>query len=316
MKAVLVTLCWLLLFNKAFSESVTDSNRDLILLAGYPIVSDEKNLQPSGLDVCNDKLLFVSDKHDHAIFELILESNVARTNTFLALHNIPNPPKSSFPLEEQLIRKAGELSGYSGGYDWEGITCDERGNFYLISEYFFAVLKIMPDGGSEWVSPSFYNLGSEKGMFKKMNAYGEGITIVDDRIVVAVEREPRGLIEIKNQQVTHIWVEDAPMYSDSGLSFDYAGMDVWNNQVYLLERNHLKLCPSVDLASDSSSSALKCFHYRSTHEQWGFDASPYGTAEGLAIDGASLWLIFDNNQKSRLINPDDRRPILLQFKFL
>lgn len=315
MKTLLLIACLLLSFSPSYADDNTYQEHALTLLAGYPIVSDETNLQPSGLDVCDGKLLFVSDKHDHAIFELLLEPDIARTKTFLDLRNIPEPPKSSFPVNERLTRKAGELSGYSGGFDWEGLTCDKQGNFYLVSEYFFAVLKVTSDGHSKWVSPSFYNEGRAKGLFEKMNAYGEGITIVEDKIVVAIEREPRGLIQIKDEQIQRIQVESGAVYSEPGLSFDYAGMDVWNNQVYLLERNHLKLCPAVDLGSDSSSSALKCFHYRSTHEQWGFDSPPYGTAEGLAIDGDTIWLIFDNNQKGRLVDPNDRRPVLLSLTF-
>ena len=139
-------------------------------------IEGPENNQPSGLTIFNNTLFIVSDKHDDTIFRVQLTSDKAVLI-----------PHVQFKLPEPITEK---------GLDFEGITCDGEGNFYIISERTFRILRVSLDGKKvSWASPSLQSYGEKAGLFQTRGAYLEGITLVDEnQFVVCAERQPRGII--------------------------------------------------------------------------------------------------------------------------
>ena len=296
----------------------------LVLTQGYALTGID-GLQPSGLARCQGSLVFVSDKHDDRIFQVVLAQADAQQQTvpvtqFRTLKTIPAPPLSEFSVWQQSKRTLVEFIGLAGGYDWEGITCDAQGNAYLVSEYYFAVLKVSPDGHGQWVTPSLYAQGVAAGAFQRDNAYLEGIALWDEDIWLAVEREPRGLIQVSAAHTARFRVQSGPVLSEQELPWDYTGLSVWQNQLYVLERNHHRVCAAQPVAQVAADVMSPCYSFEHLPAQWGFESGPYGTAEGLVVEDHALWIITDNNGKARLNPPPsqtaadlpDTRPVLLQ----
>ncbi len=304
------------LSNLAFSNLKLQQGLSLIGVTG---------LQPSGLGRCEGELVFVSDKHDDRIFRIVLEQadkqqQTVPVTTYRELSKIPPPPTTKFSFWRQIKRTLVEAMGFAGGYDWEGITCDALGNAYLVSEYYFAVLKVSPEGRGQWITPSLHEQGVKAGAFQRDNAYLEGIVLWDEGLWLAVEREPRGLIQVPDANTAHFSIQAGPVLSDQGLPWDYTGLSVWQNQLYVLERNHHRVCVWRPVAQAAPDEMSRCYSFAYQHAQWGFESGPYGTAEGLLVEDQALWVITDNNGKPRLIpqgdqagEPTDKRPILLQF---
>lgn len=277
---------------------------------GY-VVDGKSELQPSGLAVCDGKVIFVSDKHEGEIFQLAFgQDGVATAETWKDITELPEPPKQKYSWWMSIKRFLAELFGVSGGVDWEGITCDRQGNLYLASEYYFSVLKVDQAGGKEWLIDGLYKTGHDKGLFQKDNAYIEGISIDRDGVLLAVEREPRGFISV-NKGAASVYVQPGPQISEEGLPYDYAGLDVYQGKNIVLERNHYKVC---EFSKAFETRACYSFKNVAMSSDWGYHTGKYGLAEGLAIDGESLWIIVDNNGDARKSNPDDNRSTILRFK--
>ena len=276
--------------------------KHLSLNAGYSLTGIE-GLEPSGLDYCDGRLLFVSDKHGNQIFELNIVESQAIASVYLTLPEIP-PPTSIGPAVSQ--PPVNYIANYMKYFDWEGISCDGQGNIYLASEFYVSILKINKQRKVSWIEQPLYEFGQRNGLFTKHNAYLEGISVQGEKLWLAAEREPRGLLLINDGRPEVIV---APEYEskETRMPLDFAGLDIWQGTLYALERNHYQVCGLAD--------TKVCYSYGHVVEEWEFLPRIFGTAEGLAIEGGTLWLIFDNNQKPRLANPDNSRPTLLSFTF-
>ena len=67
----------------------------------------------------------------------------------------------------------------------------------LASEGRSRVLRVEPDGATAWITPALEELGRPLGMLRLDNAGLEGIArLPNGRILVAAERDLRGLIEL------------------------------------------------------------------------------------------------------------------------
>ncbi len=294
----------------AVSAMANANEAELEFQAAY-LVDGKENLQPSGLAVCDGRVVFVSDKHDSEIFQFTFnQDGVAKTKRWKELHDLPEQPKQEFGWWMRFKRFISELLGFSGGADWEGIACDRQGNIYLASEYYFSVLKIDQTGKNEWLINGLYKIGYDNGLFQKDNAYIEGISIDGDQILLAAEREPRGFVSVKKGSVS-VYVQPGSQISDEGLPYDYTGMEVYQNKNIVLDRNHYKVC---ELTKGYETTVCYSFKSVAKSPDWVYDTGKYGLAEGVAIDGESLWIVMDNNGDSRNLNPNDNRATILRFK--
>ncbi|MFA0809449.1 hypothetical protein [Microbulbifer epialgicus] len=291
--------------------SFTSANeKSLDFEAGY-IVDGISKLQPSGLTECEGRLVFVSDKHESEVFELALtKKGIAQAKVWKTIDNIPNPPEQKFGWWMEGKRFLAEVLGLTGGADWEGVACDDQGNLFLASEYYFSLLKVDLTGNKEWLVEDLYSKGREFGLFEKDNAYIEGVMIGENGILLADEREPRGFVSIKND-IMSFYAQPGTHLSEENLPYDYTGLDEYKGEIIALERNHYKVCK---LSKDFKGNTCYSFRDVANSSNWGYVTGRYGLAEGLAVTDDFLWIIFDNNGDYRKANPEDSRSTLLKFK--
>ena len=102
---------------------------ELQLVAAYPVESS-RMLEPSGLTSVDGVLYTVADKIDNTLYRVSLEDDVARL-----------VPHIRFQLPE------------SGRMDWEGVTADQAGTFYLIAERKARLLRLTAEGTATWAGP-------------------------------------------------------------------------------------------------------------------------------------------------------------------
>ena len=288
----LLGLCALTLLK---TPEVSDAQNEPIALEAIsvlPVEGPESN-QPSGLFVHNDTLFTVSDKHDDTIFRIELREDAA----VFVPHVRFDPPRpfGVFRL------------------DLEGITRDEDGSFYLVSEGAFAILKVDANAKkASWVTTSLRDVGASAGLFQTRGGYLEGITLMaKDRFLVTAERQPCGLIEVDMAPVQRV-VEIA----NHGSTNSYTGLHREVENVYILQRSTATIRKTIRYLDVDSPSAIWSFahivndpEYLYQHEQFGAK-----TAEGLAMDSDRVYVILDNNNDARRMYPTDHRPLLLIMK--
>lgn len=209
-----------------------------------------------------------------------------------------------------------------GAMDWEGITSDAGGTFYLISERRGRLLQVTSDGLSSWATPDLRSQGRDLGMFTKINAGFEGVAwLGPQNWLAAAEREQRGLVEWwgTGEQIL-VQTEarpDSPFKAALPLLRlpDYSGLDTNGRNVYALFRNaHLVVRLEK---TDEGWVETEAWSYRhvETHPEVAYQSQTYGQAEGLVVDGEDVFIVFDNNLGTRFADPTDRRPLFLHARF-
>jgi uncharacterized protein YjiK len=267
---------------------------ELELVAAYA-VEGRRLVEPSGLTLHDGVLYTVADKDDGVIFRIGLEAGVAR----LVPHIRFDPPES-------------------GTMDWEGITVDKGGTFYLISERRGRLLRVTADGTASWASPDLRAEGRRHGLFNKVNAGFEGVAwLGPNHWLGAVEREPRGLVEWRGGgeavAAEYSVREDSPFKDALPLLRipDYAGLYADRGTVYGLFRNAHLVVRLEKAGGAWRETAAWSYRHLETDPRWAYRAQAYGQAEGLVVDGRDVYLIFDNNLGARQADPRDRRPLLI-----
>ncbi len=277
---------------------------------GYPVkplvlhkalfVDGPENNQPSGLTLWQGILYTVSDKHDSTVFSIRLTSDTAVMEPCL-IFNAPS---------------IAEIS-YTQNYDFEGIATDSLGNFYLVSESFFRILRVSTDGKSaSWITDSLKPQGNAADLFKTNNAYFEGIALTgQNAFILCAERQPRGFVsvdmslnppEVAARQARETLLEFPP-----GRSPDFSGLFYEENSLYVLERNAYAVTRMT--VKNNRYEPLESWSYRHvvTEKAYRYADMKYGKAEGLCMDGNHVYVILDNNNIPTETYPDDRRPLLL-----
>lgn len=250
--------------------------------------------QPSGLYLSSGRLLMVSDKHDDAVFELSLQSDRAVARPFVTFHA---------PGGETL--------------DLEGLTGGEGGSLLLASEAQFRILAVSPSGKATWSTPSLEKAGQEQGLFQKRNAGIEGVAKMGTQLVIAAEREPRGLLEATDGSVGKVLAYRLPRAACSarvGRPDDIADLSVAGGELYALERNaHLVVrLTRVDGRFREAGS----WSYAGTENdaRYRYPDRAFGLAEGLALDEEHVYIVLDNNGQPRESAKDDHRAVLFVFQ--
>ena len=290
---IIVLLAMVLSSTAAFSE---DKITPLKLIQALP-VEGPKNNQPSGLTLLGDTLFAVSDKHDDTIFR------VALTDT-----NAVFIPHLRFELSEPVPAKR---------LDFEGIACDAEGNFYLVSETAFRILRVSPDGADvSWITPSLRPVGEQEGLFRTRGAYLEGIALLSPgHFLVCAERQPRGLIEVDTSvepyAVRAFNYDDTSVNLPAGRNSDFSDLFRENDDIYVLQRNAEVISNLIYGGPILEEKDVWSFGRIVHREDLRYSNMKYGLAEGLCMDAERIYLILDNNGDCRASDPDDRRPLLL-----
>jgi uncharacterized protein YjiK len=252
-------------------------------------------LEPSGLTIWNGDFFTVADKDDYTIYKLEVTDSTATMVPFIEF----TPP-----------------DGYA--MDWEGISVDGSGNFYLISEYCSRIVEVQQDGTCRWVSPDLGEPSMEVGLFAKSNAGFEGIAwLGPQHWLGAVEREPRGLVEYRSEQgierISPVVLEQSPFSNVLTLLRipDYSGLYMDNGLLYALFRNAHLVVQLERIDGTFVETRAWSYQHIETDPELAYLAQTYGQVEGLAIRGKEVFLIFDNNLGGRQSNPNDGRPLFV-----
>lgn len=264
------------------------------------------NFQPSGLALDHGTLVTVSDKHSRQIFRIDLRGGIARCR-----------PAVTFTGPKPLPAK--------GWLDLEAVVIAPDGGYFLASEEAARVLRVPAGGGgARWVTPDLRAAGAASGLFAQHNAGCEGLALLGpDDLLVAAEREPRGLLEMTGlapapQQFKAQLLESSRFSIPAGRRFDVADLCVWRGRVFALARNqHLV----VELVRDASGAwaerggdAAWSFSETENAPAYRFIDRRWGIAEGLAIDDDAIFVVLDNNGDPREASRRDRRPWLFRFR--
>lgn len=310
-------LACLLTCVSAFAEPVPE----LRLLSEHP-VEGMRGGNLSGLALCGKELWTVSDRDDDQIYRLQTSDTVWQAQ---AVHiDVPPVPDSGLPWG--LRSRTWAASFVRGGdLDFEGITCDNAGNRYMVSEAHAAVLQVPADGATSWlrISPLLVREARASGMLLHFNALFEGLAIspAGDQLWLAAERERRGLLKIKRQQT--LWDCDGGcvLLSEAGVemqpaqfpkaravSRDFSDLSLFNGKLFTLERNAFEICRRDAV----TAKVERCWSFadEALQENRRYFQS-YGLAEALIIDAEGAWIGIDNNDGARV--DGETRPIVWRF---
>jgi hypothetical protein len=276
----------------------------------------------SGLAQCGTQLWTVSDRDDDQIYRLETGDGVWHAETVGI--DVPTVPDSGLPWG--LRSRTWAASFVRGGdLDFEGITCDNAGNRYVVSEAHAAVLQIPPAGPASWlkISPLMVREARASGMLLRFNALFEGLAInpEGDQLWLAAERESRGLLLIKRKQT--VWDCDGKcvLLSEAGkemlpvqfpnaraLPRDFADLSLFNGKLFTLERNAFEICRRDPV----TAKVERCWSFAEEalqeHRRY---PQPFGLTEALVVDAEGAWIGIDNNTGARA--DGEVRPIVWRF---
>lgn len=253
--------------------------------------------EPSGLTMFNNELFTISDDHDDTIFRIRIQSDIAVLEPYVRF---------------ELSKPAGIKK-----FDFEGITCDESGNFYLASESTYRVLRISHDGSEvSWITDELKSAGQEKGLFQKKNANLEGIVYLGDgEFVLCSERESRGIIRFKAgdapQDMTIIPHDKSVLEHPPNRHPDFTGLSYFDGSLFILERG-AHAVTEIE-TTDGNIIEKRAWSYEEIEksQEFGYVDTRYGRGEGLYVDQDNIFIVIDNNGESRRSDQNDERPLLL-----
>ena len=276
----------------------------------------------SGLAQCGEALWTISDRDDNQIYRLDTRQDAWQAEAVPI--DVPIVPASGLPWG--LSSRSWAASFVRGGdLDFEGITCDSAGNRYIVSESHAAVLQVPPSGPASWlkISPMLVREARASGMLLHFNALFEGLAVnpEGDKLWLAAERDRRGLLLIKRNQV--VWdcdggcvllseagkeMQPAQFRKAKAVSRDFADLSLFEGKLFTLERNAYKICRRDAV----TAKVERCWSYAAELLQ-GNRQYPqgYGLEEALVVDAKGAWIGVDNNVGVR--DDGEVRPIVWRF---
>jgi len=284
---------------------------ELLLEKALPIAITD-DFQPSGLVLHDGRILTVSDRHDDAVYEIVPGAGIATLRAFLHLRLPANGPHPT------------DLEGIALEADADADQGHAGVAMLLASEGRSRVLRVEPNGATEWITPALEELGRPLGMLRLDNAGLEGIArLPNGRILLAAERDLRGLIELPagglhdehDRAAAQAWAMPSSICTPPpGRQNDFADLAVWNGQVFALERN----CHVVMRIERTATAWIERdgWSYARTENdpRFAYHDRRFGVAEGLAIDDQHVFIVTDNNHDYLATDAQDRRPRLFVFQ--
>jgi hypothetical protein len=282
---------------------------ELVLTAALPL-GIEDDFQPSALLLHDGELLTVSDKHDDTIYAIERGTTAATLRPFVRFE----PPTEEPPA-----------------LDLEGLSAAPDGGWWLASEGQLRVLHVQAAdaangadgplrGRARWLTPSLRAVGAAKGCFHVPNAGFEGIALSSpDRLLLAVEREPRALLELglgRAAPAPDLQLMPASIYpAEPGRQEDFADLTRFGGQLYALVRNaHLVVRLERDPEGRWREGRAFSFRNAENDPRYRYVSRTYGLAEGLAMTEREVFVVLDNNGQAREADAGDRRPMLFVFE--
>jgi hypothetical protein len=235
----------------------------------------------------------VSDKHDHALYSLSLGAHAAVARPFLEIAAPPHEP-----------------------FDFEGLTRDSDGAWLLASEAQFRIMKVATDGTASWVTQSVRGDGESRRLFTTPGAGIEGVARIGDALLLAAEREPRGLLESNASRDS--WeafvMAESVCPAPRSRPNDFTDLAVDGARVFALARNShlvLELRKRAGVWLEGSA-----WSYAGTENdpRFSYTDARFGLGEGLALDAEHVYVALDNNGTARGSDSSDHRPLLFVFR--
>ena len=275
----------------------------------------------SGLALCSGELWAVSDRDDDQIYRLD-QSSIPWHAEALSIE-VPPAPQSGLPWGVRMMGKA--ISPLRGGdLDFEGISCDDAGNRYVVSEAHAAVLQVPLTGAPAWlkIGPALVRQARASGMLLHFNALFEGIAVnpQGNQIWLAAERERRGLLTIRKKQSVWDCENGCVLMSEGGLEQpppqlkakaqqkDFADLALFEGKLFTLERMAYRICRRTP----STGEVERCWSFANDALTEGRRYnSGYGNAEALSLDAKGAWIGVDNGNHVRADH--EKRPIVWRF---
>ncbi|QKE65631.1 esterase-like activity of phytase family protein [Aquipseudomonas campi] len=295
---------------------------ELELLAEYP-VDGMAGGNLSGLTRCGAEWLAVSDREDERLYRLVPGDAAwqAEAETFAA-----SPvPRSALPWGLRMRTWAANLVR-GGELDFESISCDAKGNRYLLSEAHTALLQVGPSGMAEWLAlpDELLRQARASGMLLRHNALLEGLVVdqAGERLWLAAERERRGLLVLHKDKGRWRCTGGCILMSEAGQlrspltpqsdqrhPRSFGDLAFHDGRLFTLERLEQRICRR-DLTTGAEQ---KCWSFSAAALADGRSyPEPYGNAEALWLDKDGAWLGLDNNDQARA--DGESRPLLWHFK--
>lgn len=248
-----------------------------------------------------NRFFVVSDNDDETIYELHAGESTAILRPYV---RFAPPPLTG-------VKKL----------DLEGISCDEEGNFYLVCERVFRVLRVSADGRqAAWVTPSLLEEGKRAGLFQVMNGGLEGIAYVSpNHLLLCAEREARGILEIRTDRrgsvLTQAWncdAEQAP--SRFGRPPDFSDLCYDRRRLFALVRADEGVAEIQQRGCYFQTRRFWSFSRTTRDPAYSYRDATYGKAEGLAMNKERIFVILDNNGDARTNDENDTRPLFFIFR--
>jgi hypothetical protein len=275
----------------------------------------------SGLAWCSEALWAVSDRDDDRLYRLDTSQTVwhAEAEPFVA----PAPPVMPLPWGLRMSTwVAGQVRG--GDLDLEGLSCDAKGNRYLVSEAHAAVLQLPPAAAPQWLSlpGGLVRQARASGMLLHVNALFEGVAVdpAGERLWLAAERENRGLLVLHKQPSSWRCTGGCVLLSEGGQESapaqlggepqarDFSDLAFSQGKLFTLERLGHRICRR----QPDSGKVERCWSFaaEALTEARRYD-SPFGAAEALVIDKDGAWVGLDNGRRAR--GDGEQRPLVWRF---
>ncbi|MFB3906167.1 MAG: esterase-like activity of phytase family protein [Acidobacteriota bacterium] len=270
---------------------------ELELVCALPV---EGAREPSGMTIRDNRLFVVSDNDDQTIYELKTGETVA----VLRPH----------------VRFTAPASEGVGKLDFEGISHDKKGDFYLVSESTSRVLHVSPDGRkAEWVTPDMYEVGWKKGLFQINNGGLEGIACISPRqFFLCAERQARGILKVTlrgRRTETQVWnCDERDWDSPYGRPPDFSDLYLEKDRLFALMRSDEGVAEMRQDGERFRAKQFWSFGRTLRDPAYSYRDATYGKAEGLCMDRKRVYLILDNNTDTRSNNDQDARPLFFIFK--
>ena len=302
------------------APAMADTWPELALKSEHP-VDGMRGGNLSGLALCQGEVWAVSDRDDDQIYRL--DTRNTQWQAEAVAIDVPPAPESGLPWGVRMMGKV--VSPLRGGHlDFEGITCDDAGNRYVVSEGHAAVLLVPPIGAPSWlkIDPSLVRQARASGMLLHFNALFEGIVVnpQGNQIWLAAERERRGLLTIRKKQSVWDCENGCVLMSEGGpeqpppqlkakpQQKDFSDLALFEGKLFTLERMAYRVCRrTLD-----TGEVERCWSFANdalTPER--LYKSPYGNAEALIIDAQGAWIGVDNGNHVRA--DGEKRPIVWRF---
>ncbi len=281
-----------------------EDTRDLLQLIQSTPIHGSKNKELSGLSLCHGRLLTISDKDDHTIYEIETIDDKSRLLEYLKF-TPPTPKYITVSRTADFIQYWMRTHLTKSSMDFEGITCTAESNILLASEAHTAVLQIQKDGSTEWVHSNLYEEGYKSGLFLTYNAYIEGIAAINrDALILSIEREPSGYIIYSEGQYQYL-VNDDNMMDLSGLFYD-------RGNLYTLERRRSRVCKR-SIKNVQTDAECRSFKHISSNPAYRYRGAQFNMEEGIALDNDHIYIVIDVNGRERSSN-GRKETILFTYK--